>query len=312
MNYSITHVTRFSYEAPITESVMEVRMQPINEGTQRCHRFELHTSPRARVHAYRDTWATSSTLRHPGRHSEAGGDGAVGGGDARHGRIPGALPLESWRAVDALDDSGEHWEHRVPGHFTQPTALLAELARASASTGASTRSPSCAGRRPPSSSGSTMCRRARASTRPSTRRCTRKGVCQDFTHVMIALVAAAPSLPLRQRLPVPRQRPPRPLEPTPPRTRGWRRGCRRSAGSASIPPTTSRRASATCEWPSAATTRTCRRPAACSRGRRQRAVGRGAGLPRGGLTPARAVPDLRAQLVASRPRRRSRAQQQQQ
>ena len=43
------YVTRFVYQAPISESVMEVRMQPRNEGSQRCQRFELHTTPRARV-----------------------------------------------------------------------------------------------------------------------------------------------------------------------------------------------------------------------------------------------------------------------
>ena len=39
MFYTIRHVTRFSYELPITESVMETRMQPRSEGPQRCVRF---------------------------------------------------------------------------------------------------------------------------------------------------------------------------------------------------------------------------------------------------------------------------------
>jgi hypothetical protein len=41
MFYSIRHVTRFVYSAPITESITEVRMQPRNEGQQRCLKFEL-------------------------------------------------------------------------------------------------------------------------------------------------------------------------------------------------------------------------------------------------------------------------------
>jgi len=45
MYYTIRHVTKFTYEAPITESVMEVRMQPRNEGGQRCIRFGLSTAP---------------------------------------------------------------------------------------------------------------------------------------------------------------------------------------------------------------------------------------------------------------------------
>ena len=33
MRYTIRHVTRFTYEAPITESVMEARMQPRSDGS---------------------------------------------------------------------------------------------------------------------------------------------------------------------------------------------------------------------------------------------------------------------------------------
>ena len=32
MHYTIRHVTRFTYDAPITESVMEARMQPRSDG----------------------------------------------------------------------------------------------------------------------------------------------------------------------------------------------------------------------------------------------------------------------------------------
>jgi len=31
MQYTIRHVTRFTYEAPISESVMEARMQPCTD-----------------------------------------------------------------------------------------------------------------------------------------------------------------------------------------------------------------------------------------------------------------------------------------
>ena len=45
MHYTIHHVTKFSYETPVRESVMEVRMQPRSEGLQRCVRFGLSTTP---------------------------------------------------------------------------------------------------------------------------------------------------------------------------------------------------------------------------------------------------------------------------
>ena len=64
--YSIRHITRFNYDVPVSESLMEVRMQPRTEGTQRCLRFELAIAPRAEPvcgmsardvrHAVHDRW----------------------------------------------------------------------------------------------------------------------------------------------------------------------------------------------------------------------------------------------------------------
>ena len=54
MHYAIRHITRFTYDAPIRESVMEIRMQPRTELAQRCLRFELATQPRAHVSSYVD------------------------------------------------------------------------------------------------------------------------------------------------------------------------------------------------------------------------------------------------------------------
>jgi transglutaminase-like putative cysteine protease len=54
MFYSIRHVTRFRYSAPVRESVMELRMQPRSEGPQSLRSFQLSTNPRAQLYAYTD------------------------------------------------------------------------------------------------------------------------------------------------------------------------------------------------------------------------------------------------------------------
>ncbi len=54
MFYSIRHVTRFRYSAPIRETVMELRMQPRSEGPQALRSFQLVTNPRAQLYAYTD------------------------------------------------------------------------------------------------------------------------------------------------------------------------------------------------------------------------------------------------------------------
>ena len=54
MFYSIRHVTRFRYSAPVRESIMELRMQPRSEGSQALRSFQISTNPRAQLYAYTD------------------------------------------------------------------------------------------------------------------------------------------------------------------------------------------------------------------------------------------------------------------
>jgi hypothetical protein len=61
MRYTVRHVTRFTDDTPITESVM-ARMQPRRDGLQRCLHFSLTAAPAARVMMYQDHEATTSTI----------------------------------------------------------------------------------------------------------------------------------------------------------------------------------------------------------------------------------------------------------
>ncbi|MHB8508692.1 MAG: transglutaminase family protein [Candidatus Dormibacteria bacterium] len=50
----VTHTTRFSYSARIAETVMEVRARPLDGLGQRCLEFRLDVQPESRVSHYRD------------------------------------------------------------------------------------------------------------------------------------------------------------------------------------------------------------------------------------------------------------------
>jgi len=54
MFYAIRHITRYRYDAPIRESVMQVYMQPKSDGAQRLQSFQVTTQPRATLQAYTD------------------------------------------------------------------------------------------------------------------------------------------------------------------------------------------------------------------------------------------------------------------
>ena len=129
IQYVIRHTSRFTYSAPITESMMEVRMQPRGDERQRCLRFELTTQPRARVFAYQDS--LGNVVHHfdiPSRHSRLWitADAIVDMSPMPF--IPDSLPDTTWDALDMSTASGEHWHSLQSSYFARETPLLVELA----------------------------------------------------------------------------------------------------------------------------------------------------------------------------------------
>ena len=189
MHYTIHHVTRFSYETPVRESVMEVRMQPRTEGVQRCVRFGLSTTPAARVKMYDDR--DGNTIHHfniPGRHSRliVTAEALIDMGAAPP--LPRSLD-DGWERLDALTANGQYWDLLNSSHFARSTPLLEALKRElGVERGAD---PLDTLRRLTSD----LFRRFEYS--PQATRvdspidealAAKRGVCQDFTHIMIALV----------------------------------------------------------------------------------------------------------------------------
>lgn len=127
MRLTVSHLTRFKYDAPVSESVMEVRMQPRTEGAQRCLRFELSTSPRARVFAYQDP--QGNVVHHfdiPARHRELAITAEAVVEFVAMPDVPEALPLSAWEAIDAPVVQDRHVDMLQPSRFAVETpALLA-------------------------------------------------------------------------------------------------------------------------------------------------------------------------------------------
>ncbi len=190
MHYTIHHVTKFRYETPVRESVMEVRMQPRTEGVQRCVRFGLSTSPAARVKMYDDR--DGNTVHHfniPGRHSRliVTAEALIEMGPPPP--LPEALGDGAWARLEALTADGTFWDLLNPSYFARPTPLLDELQRdLSLERGAD---PLVTLRQ------LTADIFERFEYSPQMTRVdspidealsARHGVCQDFAHIMIALV----------------------------------------------------------------------------------------------------------------------------
>jgi transglutaminase-like putative cysteine protease len=192
MLYAIRHVTRFSYDSPVRESVMEIRMQPRTELAQRCLRFELATQPRAHVSSYIDLMG--NIVHHfdiPSEHSELNVTAQaivefVGDGDLAE---PAATGVDAWEEVDSIASSIDAWEMIRPSTFVRETPRLQEFAE---SVGIDRSVDPCTAVLGLSDAVHRSFEYRTHSTRVDSpideALASRQGVCQDFAHILIGLL----------------------------------------------------------------------------------------------------------------------------
>lgn len=190
--YAIRHTTRFTYAGAVSESVMELRMRPATAGHQRCLRFEVDLQPRARVFAYED--ASGNWVHHfgiPRRHALLTITARSQVEIDPLADLPEALPPSTWSEVDAWITRSAHWDYRQPSQFAVWSDALVAFADALGPIAERTEDPLTTARRvmhaihdrfeyaPKTTRVDSPIDEALAATR---------GVCQDFSHVMIAVL----------------------------------------------------------------------------------------------------------------------------
>jgi transglutaminase-like putative cysteine protease len=190
MYYTIRHVTRFRYSTPITESIMEVRIQPRSEGTQRCLDFRLSTSPRALILSYRGE--NGNRVHHfdvPNRHTYLAITAEAIVEILPLMPVPDALAPSAWRDLDDMTADDEYWDGLQPSHFAHPTELLHELMR---ELDIQRREDPLTVVKDINSAIYRTFEYAKKNTRVDSpiddALRIRRGVCQDFAHIMIALL----------------------------------------------------------------------------------------------------------------------------
>jgi transglutaminase-like putative cysteine protease len=190
MQYTIRHVTRFSYDAPISESVIEARMQPRTDASQRCIRFGLSTTPPSRVKMYQDH--DGNIVHHfniPGRHSRLTLTAEAFVECRAVQALPDAVGADGWVRLDEATASGQFWDELHPSPFAQRTPLLDALAE---EIGLARGDDPLDTVRRLVADVHTRFEYSPKSTRVDSpiddALSARRGVCQDFAHILIALV----------------------------------------------------------------------------------------------------------------------------
>lgn len=189
MIYSIRHVTTFRYEPAVRESVMEVRLQPRSEANQRCLSFTLDVTPSANITQYRDF--AGNTVHHfdiAGAHREVKVS-AQSTVQVQSVPAPRSSEAGDWADLDALTAGDDYWEMMLPSEFAHSGDSLEELAK----------ELRCERRGDPLelltelNEGiyelfSYVPNSTKVDSPIEDALRSRQGVCQDFAHIMIALV----------------------------------------------------------------------------------------------------------------------------
>ena len=129
MIYTVTHLTVYKYSEAISDSVMELRMQPRSDGNQRCSRFTLEISPAVKTSSYRDYLGNS--IHHfeiASMHKRLAIKSEALVEVKPNAFLPDALPLNAWDVIDSVKDDREYFDFLLEGKFTQSSALLKKFA----------------------------------------------------------------------------------------------------------------------------------------------------------------------------------------
>jgi transglutaminase-like putative cysteine protease len=189
MIYSVRHVTTFRYQPAVRESVMEVRLQPRSEANQRCLSFTLDVNPPANITQYSDF--TGNTVHHfdiAGSHTEVK---VTAQSTVQLQSVPAPRSSEAgdWADLDALTGADDYWEMILPSEFARSSEALQQLAK----------ELRCERRCDPLDLLTELNEAiyekfeyvpnsTKVDSPIEEALLTRQGVCQDFAHIMIALV----------------------------------------------------------------------------------------------------------------------------
>ena len=130
MFYSIRHLTKFLYDHPVSESMMETRMHPRSDQNQRCLTFHLSVSPRCRVFSYRDH--QGNNVQHfdiPGEHTQLVIVAESVIEQQPLPDVPHFLSPDAWGALDDLVEASDYWEMLLPSKFAVETPAVVLLAQ---------------------------------------------------------------------------------------------------------------------------------------------------------------------------------------
>jgi transglutaminase-like putative cysteine protease len=187
----VRHVTQYDYDHPVRESVMELWMQPQKGARQRLVSFDLDLEPAAQLFSYADTFGNAVyhfDVPQPHRQLTITARSAVE--TQAPAPLPEALDAGEWDRLRSDFVRGENFDFLRPHGFAVETPLLHQFMAEKDLAGPRSRCPLTAVRELSHCVYKSFGYEAgvtRADSPIDDVLTARKGVCQDFAHVMLAI-----------------------------------------------------------------------------------------------------------------------------
>lgn len=191
MLLEVRHVTQYQYAAPVRESVMEVWMQPQKSARQRLVSFDLDLDPPAQVFSYPDSFGNA--VYHfdvPQPHDRLTITARSAVETSPPPALPETLDMGEWDRLRSDFVRGEHFDYLRPHGFARETDALHAFMEELDLDRLRLRDPLTAVRTLSQAIYGAFDYEAgvtRADSPIDDVLQARKGVCQDFAHLMIAI-----------------------------------------------------------------------------------------------------------------------------
>ena len=187
--YQIEHISRYTYSSPIRHCMLSLCLKPRNDDQQRLLAFDLNTEPPTVFNSETDVFGnTKQVLNVHGEHDSLELVARSSVERQRPARLPDSLGASAWEEVLSWRDSLDYWDFTHPSVYARPSPTLAAFVdELSIKAGddpleSLLRLSDTLYRSFQYVPGSTSAASPIEETLKS-----RKGVCQDYAHVMIAI-----------------------------------------------------------------------------------------------------------------------------
>ncbi len=191
MRFDIRHVTQYTYDEPVRESVMELWMQPRGGIGQRLIDFDLEIDPHAQAFSYPDVWG--NTVRHfdvPHPHQKLTITASSTVETAIISQPPESLSVEEWDRLKSDAARAESWDFLHPHGYARHTEALGAFCETHGVGALTALDPMTAARRLNAIIFSALDYESGVTAADSPideALSAGRGVCQDFAHIMIAI-----------------------------------------------------------------------------------------------------------------------------